>query len=250
MSSVIVEHDGEVAIIRLNRPHAMNAINRELLDELVIALGSTQTAPVRILEGAGNGFCAGEDLKETLAPHTGSPEELREAFGLLQDVTRRLTFAAGPTIAAVHGAAVGAGAEIAIAADFIIAGPEARFRFPEVVLGHAPTGGATSRLTALVGLLAAKAFLLTGRWIGADDAKRCGLVSEIVDDPGLRARELATELAAFPRRSMASTKRAVELGAQPFQETVLRAEIDAASYCFAAQEAEESVEEFRNGGRR
>lgn len=143
---------------------------------------------------------------------------------------------------------MGGGAELALAADLVIAGPNARFRFPEVTLGHAVTGGITARLPAIAGLLTAKELLLTGRWVTAEEAARLRLVNEVVPDPGHRAHALAEELAGHPPRSAGATKRALEVASLPNQESALQHEIEAASWCFAAPDATASIEAFR--GRR
>ncbi|KAF2806091.1 ClpP/crotonase [Mytilinidion resinicola] len=113
--------------------------------------------------------------------------ELREAFHGLQDITRLTSSSRAIIIAAVHGFAIGGGAEIALAADFVIGGPGARFRFPGVMLGYAVTGGISLRLVRLVGLLKAKELLLTDRWVDADEALKLGMVNEVSDEPKQRA---------------------------------------------------------------
>jgi 2-(1,2-epoxy-1,2-dihydrophenyl)acetyl-CoA isomerase len=249
MSALVIEDAGETRILRLNRPQAMNAFNVALLTELLDALRGATGCGAVVIEGEGRAFCVGEDLKETLAPRTGGAEELREALELLQEITRAMTRCPAPIVCALHGFAIGGGAELPLAADIVIAHPATRFRFPEVALGHAPTGGANLRLPAVVGLLKAKELLLTARWVEADEALRIGLVNELADDPHARAREQAATLAGYPRRSVASTKRGLELAVAGDQEAVLAAEVDAASYCFAAAEAKQSMEDFRAGKR-
>ncbi len=249
MSEVGWERDGAVAVVTLDRPRSLNAINVALLEQLAAALRECRAAACVVLEGAGRAFCVGEDLKETLAPRSGGADELRASFELLQEITRAITGMPAPVVAAVHGYAIGGGAELALAADLIIGGPQARFRFPEVSLGHAVTGGISVRLPAAVGLVRAKEYLLTSRWIDADEAVRVGLVNELAADPKRRARDLARELATYSRRSLTSTKRGLELGAVPNQETVLSREADAASYCFAADEAADSINAFRDAHR-
>jgi 2-(1,2-epoxy-1,2-dihydrophenyl)acetyl-CoA isomerase len=246
VTEVRCRRDGDVAVVTLNRAHALNAINVGLLAGLVAALRDSRGARCVVLEGEGRAFCVGEDLKETLAPRTGGPDEWRSSFEALQELTRAITSMPAPVIAAVHGYAIGGGAELALATDLVVAGPEARFRFPEVSLGHAVTGGISARLPAIVGLLRAKEYLLTGRWIEADEAARVGLVNELAGDPRRRARELAAELAASSPRSMGVTKRSLELAAVPHQEAVLAHEVHAASYCFAADEASASIAAFRD----
>jgi 2-(1,2-epoxy-1,2-dihydrophenyl)acetyl-CoA isomerase len=242
---VEVTREGDVLQVALNRPQALNAINVGLLHSLVAALRAIGDARAVVLTGNGRAFCVGEDLKQTLAPETGEAAELRAAFLALQEITRLLTGSDAVVIAAVHGYAIGGGAELALAADMVIGGPQARFRFPEVSLGHAVTGGISARLPQLVGLLKAKELLLTSRWVEAGEALALGLLNEIADDPQQRARELAAQLSAFPARSLAATKRSLEVAGVPNQEAALAAEVDAASWCFSAAEAGASIEAFR-----
>jgi enoyl-CoA hydratase/carnithine racemase len=130
----------------------------------------------------------------------------------------------------------------------VIASPDLRIRFPEVPIGHAPTGGITLRLPQLVGLMRAKELLLTGRWVDADEALRIGLCIEIAADPRRRAAELAKQLAGYPARSAAATKRSLELLTLPGQELALRSEVDAALFCFDSPEAQASLKRFRLTG--
>lgn len=243
--AVLVEHpsDGVVRII-LNRPKALNAINAELLDSLVDALRTHTNARVILLEGAGErSFCAGEDLKQSLAP-TGSPQELKHALGKLQDVTRLTSSAEPVVVAAVQGFAIGGGAEIALAADFVIGGPAAKFRFPEVPIGHAATGGITLRLPHLVGLLRAKELLLTGRWVDSDEALRIGLLTEVSEDPKGRALELALQLAGLPSSSLVASKTSLERATFFNMESCLAEEVHAAKHCFAQSDASKAFKDF------
>jgi len=247
--SVRRETSRGVVTITLNRPEALNAINVELLAGLVDALRKSRDARAIVVTGRGRAFCVGEDLKQTLAPRKGEARELRFAFEQLQEVTRLMTTAQCPVLAAVQGYAVGGGAELAMAADLVVAAPDAQFRFPEVPIGHAVTGGISARLPAIVGLLRAKELLLAGRWISGSEAYAIGMVNSLVDDPVAKAKQWAKELIAHPARSLAATKLGLELAAVATQEQVLRAEVDAALYCFAASEAAETFETFRKTGR-
>jgi len=225
----------------------LNALNIDLLKRLVDALRAAHEAGKRVIifEGAGErSFCAGEDLKETLAPMTGSAEELRVAFAKLQDITRLTSSSEALVIAAVHGYAIGGGAEIALAADFVIGGPDAKFRFPEVPIGHAATGGITLRLTHMVGLLRAKELLLRGQFIPAKEALAMGLLSELVEDARSRAMELALELEKLPSISAANSKASLERLVFPNMETALADEVNIASYCFAQSDAAQAFENF------
>ena len=245
-SSVVIENPaaGVVKII-LNRPKALNALNAELLDGLVKALRENSHARVIILEGAGDrSFCAGEDLKQTLAPKTGTAQELREAFHQLQDLTRLTSGSQAVVIAAVHGFAIGGGAEIALAADFVIGGPATKYRFPEVPIGHAATGGITLRLSHLVGLLKAKELLLTGRWVDSAEALKIGMLTEISEDPKCRALELAIQLAKLPATSLAASKSSLERSLFTNMEACLQDEVNVASYCFAQSDAAKAFTDF------
>ncbi|KAI1749878.1 putative coenzyme A synthetase [Xylaria castorea] len=246
-SSVLVEvlQDGVVKIV-LNRPRALNAINADLLDGLVAALHRHQDARVLVLEGAGDrSFCAGEDLKQTLAPKTGSAQELRNAFHQLQDITRLTSSSRAVVVSAVQGFAIGGGAEIALAADFVIGGPGTRFRFPEVTLGHAATGGITLRLTSMVGLLRAKELLMTGRWVESEEALRLGMLSEVSENPKQRALELAFELAQLPAIALSSSKTSLERQVFTNMESCLQDEVNVTSYCFAQSDADKAFSNFR-----
>ncbi|KAH7156574.1 putative coenzyme A synthetase [Dactylonectria macrodidyma] len=253
--SILVEHpaSGIVKIV-LNRPKALNALNADLLNNFVRALRENAQARVIILEGAGErSFCAGEDLKQTLAPVTGSAEELREAFDKLQDLTRLTCSSSAVVVSAVQGFAIGGGAEIALSADFVIGGPATKFRFPEVPIGHAVTGGISLRLGHLVGLLKAKELLLTGRWVESSEALKIGLLSEISEDPKSRALELAIQLAGLPAVSLASSKSSLERALFPNMEACLKDEVNVASYCFAQSDASKAFTDFaarktREGG--
>ncbi|KAJ5761268.1 hypothetical protein N7520_008424 [Penicillium odoratum] len=244
--TVIISHPApSVVKITLNRPERLNALNAELLRDLIDALHAHRDAHIIILEGAGDrAFCAGEDLKETLAPRMGSPEELRIAFSLLQDVTRLTSSSSVIIVAAVQGYAVGGGAEIALAADFVVGGPDAKFQFPEVTLGHAVTGGISLRLSHMVGLLKAKELLIRGRTIGAHEALGIGLLSEIAENPKVRAEELALELAKLPTAAASSLKTSLERGVFSNMESALHDEVNAASYCFARREAADAFKNF------
>ncbi|KAI9727376.1 MAG: hypothetical protein M1834_008447 [Cirrosporium novae-zelandiae] len=244
--SVLVEKISSSAVtITLNRPHALNAINTSLLNDLVEALRNNSNARVIVLEGAGDrAFCTGEDLKETLAPATGSTEELRDSLQKLQDLTRLTASSSAIVISAVQGYAIGGGAEIALAADFVIGGPATKFRFPEVPLGHAATGGITQRLVSMVGLLRAKELLLSGRMVDAEESLKIGLLTEIAEYPKRRAKELALQMAAMPATSVLSSKMSLERATFPNSEAVLQDEVVTASHCFAQTDAEKAFSNF------
>jgi crotonobetaine/carnitine-CoA ligase len=220
----------------------MNALNGELLEELINSLRRCRAKV--ILQGAGDrAFCAGEDLKETMAPN-GTQEELKLAFQRLQDITRLTSTAPAIFIAAIQGYAVGGGAEIALAADFVIGRPNTKFRFPEVAIGHAATGGITQRLVQMCGLLRAKELLLCGRFISATEALQYDMLTELVDDPKARAMELAHHLARMPSISASNSKLSVERAVFPNQEGVLQDEVAVAVLCFAQPNSNQAFTDF------
>ncbi len=197
--------DAGVALVRLERDEARNAINTQMLRELLEHLGAAESdEAVRALVISSNdhlGLSAGADVREEL-DQAGRLERM-QLFAELYD---RLTAFPRPTIAACHGAVVGGGAEIAVACDLRVAGGNLRLKFPGAELG-VPVGPA--RLVTLCGLSVAKYLLLTARTVSADEALRLGLVHRVA--PAARtqeaALELAAEVAAHPPEAVARMKR-------------------------------------------
>ena len=148
----VVERDG-VVTLTLNRPARLNALNEELLQQLVASLRAiSESARAVVLRGNGRAFCAGYDLKEAAArPHPPTAEELRSLAELIQDVTRGLRTCPVPVIGVVHGYAVGAGCEFALICDLVLAGDGAKFSFPETAAGLVVTNGVTSTLPKTLG---------------------------------------------------------------------------------------------------
>jgi enoyl-CoA hydratase/carnithine racemase len=247
---VTFAEEGEVVVLRLNRPERLNAISLSMVEAIVAALSDprVQEAPAVVVGHHGRAFCAGADLKEGLVPETGGDDDLRHVFDELQSITRLMGSARGVIVAAVGGYAVGGGAEIALGADLVVMAPDAQMRFPEVTIGYAPTGGITYRLPKLVGFQRAKELLLTGRWIGAEEAERLGLAIAVADDPHERALAIATDIAAGPRRAATSTKRAIETNTLTAQEWAMQSEVDAAFWLFKGPEAAATLENFRDHG--
>ncbi len=177
-----------------------------------------------VLTGRGRAFCAGHDLKQP----RGDADGLRGRLEHLQDVTRRIRGLSIPVIAAVHGHAVGAGAEFALGCDLVIAAEGTRFRFPEVGLGLSVTGGVTKLLPLLVGPVKAKELLLLGEPIDANEALRLGLVNRVVPESQLldAASEWARRLANQPRVSTGLAKAALDSGIDAIFEATLELEIE------------------------
>ena len=198
-------HDSGVALVRLERAEARNAINTAMLQELLKHLAAAESDDaVRALVISSNdhlGLSAGADVREEL-DEAGRLERMQ----LFADLYDRLTAFPKPTVAACHGAVVGGGAEVAVACDLRVAGGNLRMKFPGAELG-VPVGPA--RLVTLCGLSTAKYLLLTSRNVGADEALRLGLVHRVA--PAARteeaALELAAEVATHPPEAVARMKR-------------------------------------------
>jgi enoyl-CoA hydratase/carnithine racemase len=193
-----------VALLQLDRPEARNAINSEMLDELLAHLAEARADDdVRALVVSSTdhmGLSAGADMRERLEPEAAVRR--MELFALLYD---ELTGFPKPTVAACHGACVGGGAEIAVACDLRVGGSNMRMRFPGAGLG-VPVGPA--RLVTLCGLSVAKYLLLTSKEIAVDEAFRWGIVHKVAAAPRTEeaALQLATQVAEHPPESVSRIK--------------------------------------------
>jgi len=177
--TIIVEIDDHVALIKLNRPEALNALNAQLMDELSKAVAEAErNEKVRciILTGSEKAFAAGADIKE-MAEKTFVEAFTSDFFGPQTEAIERCR---KPIIAAVSGYALGGGCELAMMCDFIIASDTAKFGQPEINLGVVAGIGGTQRLTRFVGKSKSMEMHLTGRFMDADEAERSGLVSRVV----------------------------------------------------------------------
>ena len=208
--TLIVETNGAVTLIRLNRPEALNALNDQLMTELTAALDAAEADPnirAMVITGSDRAFAAGADIKEMSSKSYA--EVLNEDF-----ITRnweRTTRCRKPVIAAVAGYALGGGCELAMMCDFIIAADNARFGQPEINLGVSPGAGGTQRLTRFIGKSKAMDMVLTARMMNADEAERCALVSRVVPLAELipTALEAAKKIAALSPTAVMLTKEMV-----------------------------------------
>lgn len=211
-----LERDGAVAVLSLNRPDALNALNRQLLGELSAAiaqLGAAEDVRVLVLTGSGErAFAAGADIGELASL---GPEDARRFAEAGQALFRAIETLGKPSIAAVNGFALGGGCELAMACTLRLASDTAQFGQPEIDLGTLPGFGGTQRLTRLVGRGRALALLLTGQRIPAAEAERIGLVNRVVPAADLlrEAIALAQMLAAKPPLAVRYILKAVGEGA-------------------------------------
>ncbi|HBD90469.1 MAG TPA: enoyl-CoA hydratase [Gemmobacter sp.] len=210
--TLIVEIEDYIALIRLNRPDALNALNSKLLSELSDALKAADADDaVRciIITGSEKAFAAGADIKEM------SEKSFVEMFSsdFFAAESEAIVRTRKPVIAAVSGYALGGGCELAMACDFIIASDTAKFGQPEIKLGVAPGMGGSQRLTRAVGKAKAMDMCLTGRMMGAEEAERSGLVSRIVPAAELLddALKTAANIAAMPPMAAMVNKEMVNI---------------------------------------
>ncbi|MCC3299968.1 enoyl-CoA hydratase [Arthrobacter sp. zg-Y895] len=191
-TSILVEQRGRVGLVTLNRPEALNALNKATMDELVGAVTAMDADPAIgavVVTGSGKAFAAGADIKE-MQSKGYMDMYAADWFRGWEDFTRLRI----PVIAAVSGFALGGGCELAMMCDFVIAGDNAKFGQPEINLGVLPGMGGSQRLTRAVGKSKAMDMILTGRFMGAEEAERAGLVSRVV--PAADVVEEAMEAAA------------------------------------------------------
>lgn len=213
-----------VRVLRLNDPDRRNAISPALRDELCAAVDTVAADPdVRalVVTGAGSAFCAGADLDATFGDPGLPVHVLRDRLRATYDSFLRVARLPIPTIAAVHGAAVGAGANLALCCDLRIAGPKARFGITFGKLGLHPGGGCTHFLVEALGRQRALSVLLDGSTLGAAEAAAAGLVLDVVDDPVAAAVATATRYAALDPGLVADVKHTVAIAARDGFDAVL-----------------------------
>lgn len=208
--NILVETKGPVAIIRLNRPKALNALSDGLVTDLEKALNIFEddtTIDVIVVTGSEKAFAAGADIKEMMNfsyMDTYLNDFITKKWG-------RLATCRKPTIAAVAGYALGGGCELAMMADFIIAADNAKFGQPEITIGTIPGAGGTQRLTRAIGKAKAMELCLTGRMMDAAEAERAGLVARIVPAADLmdEVLKVAEKIASMSRPVTMMAKEAV-----------------------------------------
>ena len=243
--TLLLDRDASVAIVSLNRPKALNALNRQLLgelDDVIASVGADASIRAVVVTGVGDrAFAAGADITELAAL---GPDAARAFATAGQSVFERLETLGKPTIAAVNGFALGGGCELAMACTLRVAADSAQFGQPEIDLGLLPGFGGTQRLTRLVGRGRALDLLLRGHRIGAVEAERIGLVNLVVPGASLleRARQIAGELAAKAPVALRYILAAVHEGADLPLDAANR--IEAAYFGLAA-----ATEDMREGTR-
>ena len=246
MGFVNVEVKDKIAILTINRPEALNALNSQVLDDLNAALDGIDVNTVRalVLTGAGEkSFVAGADIGEmsTLTKAEG------QAFGKKgNDVFRKLETFPIPTIAAVNGFALGGGCEISMSCDIRICSDNAMFGQPEVGLGITPGFGGTQRLARLIGAGMAKQLISTARNIKADEAYRIGLVNAVYTQEELlpAAEKMANTIAAQAPIAVRACKKAINEGLQLDIDKAIELEEKIFGDCFETEDQREGMANF------
>ena len=249
MNNLLLEIENGVALLTINRPKSLNALNSETLSELNTCLAELERntdVKVVILTGSGEkAFVAGADISEMVnaTPAEGRTMGLlaKEAFGRLENMPQ-------VTIAAVNGYALGGGCEISMACDIRLASEKAKFGQPEVGLGITPGFGGTQRLARIVGVSNAMELILTAKNINAQQAKEIGLVSHVYPPEELmdKAMELAQAIAANAQVAVRQSKAAIRRGQQTDMYTGAAYEAEAFAVCFATEDQKDAMTAFVN----
>ena len=240
------QEEGEIAIITINRPKALNALNSQVLEELDKTLGGVDTDRIRalIITGAGEkSFVAGADIAEMSSLTKAQGEEFSKKGN---KVFRKIETFPIPVIAAVNGFALGGGCEISMSCDIRICSDNALFGQPEVGLGITPGFGGTQRLARLVGLGMAKQMIFTGQNIKADEALRIGLVNAVYPQAELlnEAKKLADAIAQNGANAVKRSKLAINEGIQLDIDSALEIEEKLFGECFQGDEQVNRMKKF------
>lgn len=237
-------HEGGIAVITLNRPGRLNALNLEvkrLVDEALRALTDDASVRVIIITGGGGVFVAGTDISEMkdMSPEDHARLQTDRIFHTVRNCPK-------PLIAAVERYALGGGCELALACDLIVAAEDARLGQPEIKVGIMPGAGGTQILLRTIGKYQAMKLILTGELISASQAMACGLVSEVTP-PGqtlARALELAKVIAAMPPLAVRSIKEVMRLGQEMPLSSALVLERKAFQLLFDTRDQIEGMQAF------
>jgi 2-(1,2-epoxy-1,2-dihydrophenyl)acetyl-CoA isomerase len=247
MSSVLFEITGQVAFITLNRPEKLNSFSREMaltLQNRLDECASLHEVRAVCLTGAGKAFSAGQDLAEVVDPEgPGMERILVEHFN---PIVTRIRHLPKPVIAAVGGVAAGAGANIALCCDIVVAARSASFIQAFSKIGLIPDSGGTWSLPRLIGWQKASAIMMLGEKIGATEAERMGMIYKVYEDAEFAGawRSLAAVLAEMPTRALGWTKHALNYSASNSLEAQLLVEDELQQKAANTRDYEEGVKAF------
>lgn len=259
MTDRVVEYEvrGAVALIALNRPDRLNALSRELGEAIVDAFSEAEAddnVRVVVLHGRGRAFCAGADIGE--ARNVDGVVDAYRYLNAVRPTFERVASTPLPTIAALHGLALGGGLELALACDLRIASAGTKLGLPETKIGALPGGGGLSRLPLLVGPARAKEMVFCGEQITAETAREDGLVNRVVDGDHVDAAvDWAQQIAAMPAVALTLAKRVIDRGVTTDGRSASDLELLATTILFGTDDRREGMEAFlkkrapRFGGR-
>lgn len=247
--SILVETTGAVLTITLNRPEKLNSFNDEMSGRLQDALKAAAAPEIRavLLTGAGKGFCAGQDLADRMVVATGGSIDLGLTVAKNWNPTVKAIRALDkPVVCAVNGVAAGAGANLALSCDIVLAARSARFIQPFCRLGLVPDSGGTYHLPRLVGEARAKAITLLGEPVSAEQAEAWGMIWKAVDDAALagEARKLTEHFAGQPTYGLGLIKQALHRSAGNTLDAQLEVERDLQRKAGATPDYAEGVKAF------
>ena len=244
--NLIIEKEEAIAVLTMNRPKMLNALNSETLSELKSALESLEKdkeVKAVVITGAERAFVAGADISEMIDMNALEGQNYgklgQEAFFKIENLRK-------PVIAAVNGFALGGGCELAMACDIRIASSKAKFGQPEVNLGVTPGFGGTQRLPRLVGKAKAKELIFTGDIINADEALRIGLVNQVVEPEKLmeESKNLAKKIASKGQIAVQLAKADINYGMEVDLASGCTIEVDAFGLCFSTKDQKEGMKAF------
>jgi enoyl-CoA hydratase len=247
LKNVVVEKENNIAVLSINRPKALNALNYDTLTDIktaVKALSKDDEVGIVIITGSGEkAFVAGADIKEM---KDMTPLEARRFMLYGQSVFNIIGNLPKPTIAAVNGFALGGGTELALSCDMIIASEKAKFGLPEVTLGIHPGFGGTQRLPRLIGSAKAKELIFTGKMIDASEAQTIGLVNKVVPPEKLQeeAKTLAAEILKNGQVAIRLVKSAINAGLDTTLEKGLAYEAETQGLAFSTEDKNEGLTAF------
>ncbi len=246
-NNILLSVEGEIGILTINRPKALNALNGETLKEIQAGLQEVKDHPevkVLIITGSGErAFVAGADIAEMKGKNSLEARAFSElghkTLNMIQDLDR-------PVIAAVNGFALGGGTEVALACDFVYASENAKFGLPEVTLGVFPGFGGTQRLPRLIGKGKAKELIMTGKMITAQEAFQMGIVNRVFPLTSLleEARKVAAQIAGNGTVGVKLAKMAVDTGFNMDLSEACALEACAFGLCFATEDQKEGMTAF------
>lgn len=246
---IIYEKQEGVAVIRLNRPKVLNAMNKRLWLDMQAALDDArmdEQTKVVVITGEGRAFSTGADLKES---KTRTIEAYRDYLTALQEASRAIIRFEKPTIAAINGYAIGSGYELALACDIRIAADDAKIGSPEAKVTSSVTGGAFRLVQDLIGPGKARELLFTGEYIDGAEAERIGLVNRAVPQAQLMeaVMETAAKIAANSMFSLKMIKKGLNMAlGEVSLEALMDFEVEACLACVSTKERQASLQEFED----